>query len=309
MQVVTRRTGLSAEVLRVWERRYRVVTPARTETGRRLYSDHDIERLRLLYRATLGGRTIGQIAALPAAELAELIRQDGEADRPRMDVSLGWTDAPAAQEIIDACLRAIDRIDPASLDGVLRRALVELPAPIFLDLIVAPLLEAVGTRWRDGTLRPVHEHLATVVVRRVLERVSDLATAPGATPLLVVSTPVGQAHELGALLVAASAAVEGWAVAYLGPGLPAEDIAEAARATRARAVALSLAHPPNDKSVMAELGRLGSLLPPATVLLVGGAAAPAYAGEIERAGAEQVPSLEALRGRLQALRRRTAKGR
>jgi MerR family transcriptional regulator, light-induced transcriptional regulator len=83
MRVVTRRTGLSADLLRAWERRYEVVTPARSESGRRLYSDADIERLRLLYRATLAGRTIGQVAELPTDALAALVRRDAAADAER----------------------------------------------------------------------------------------------------------------------------------------------------------------------------------------------------------------------------------
>ncbi len=63
--VVARRTGLSADVIRAWEKRYAVVTPARTAAGRRLYSDADVERLALVARATLTGRTVGQVAALP----------------------------------------------------------------------------------------------------------------------------------------------------------------------------------------------------------------------------------------------------
>ena len=65
MRVVTRRTGLSADLLRAWERRDVVVRPSRSENGHRLYSDLDIERLRLLYRAAAAGRAIGQIAELP----------------------------------------------------------------------------------------------------------------------------------------------------------------------------------------------------------------------------------------------------
>ena len=60
IQVVTRRTGLSADVIRIWEKRYGVVAPMRTPTGRRLYSDADIERLRLLARATLTGCSISR---------------------------------------------------------------------------------------------------------------------------------------------------------------------------------------------------------------------------------------------------------
>src|SRR5918999_1092269 len=81
--VVTRRTGLSPDLLRAWEKRYDVVKPARSGGGRRLYSDADIERLRLLYRATLAGRGIGQVATLSTPALAALVRRAGDGGVPR----------------------------------------------------------------------------------------------------------------------------------------------------------------------------------------------------------------------------------
>ncbi len=116
MRVVTRRTGLSADLLRAWERRYDVVTPARSEGGRRLYSDADIERLRLLYRATLAGRSIGQVADLPTEALAALVRRDVTADA---EAGLGSPGAPArdrgalpaATDFLDDAFRAVARLE------------------------------------------------------------------------------------------------------------------------------------------------------------------------------------------------------
>ena len=64
IKVVARRTGLSPHVIRAWERRYGAVEPERSATGRRLYSDTEIERLQALERATRAGHSIGQIAQL-----------------------------------------------------------------------------------------------------------------------------------------------------------------------------------------------------------------------------------------------------
>ena len=58
IKIVAQRTGLSSHVIRVWERRYDAVSPRRTETNRRLYSDGDIERLKLLGEATEIGHTL-----------------------------------------------------------------------------------------------------------------------------------------------------------------------------------------------------------------------------------------------------------
>jgi DNA-binding transcriptional MerR regulator/methylmalonyl-CoA mutase cobalamin-binding subunit len=306
MRVVTRRTGLSADLLRVWEKRYEVVKPARSSGGRRLYSDADIERLRLLYRATLAGRGIGQVAALSTPALTALVRRDADAERADNDGHAPPADArtvvPATAEYLTEAGRAIERLDAQALEAVLRRAVVALPVATLLDELVAPLLERIGTQWREGTLRPVHGHLATVVLRRVLDRVIDTASSPGTSPHLIVATPTGQAHEFGALLTAATAAAEGWRVTYLGVSLPAEDIAEAAVRTRARAVALSLVYPAGDPAVAHEIRRLRALLPDHVTTLAGGAAASAYRTPLDETGTRRVGDLGELRAMLRAIR-------
>jgi methanogenic corrinoid protein MtbC1 len=270
MRVVTRRTGLSAELLRVWERRYGVVSPSRTQTGRRLYSDAEIARLHLLYRATQGGRTIGLIANLSDTALADLIRQDaGERPVPATASTLPPDDSGTGAAFVSEALDAITRFDPPALDGTLRRAAIALSATAFLESVVAPLLAQVGGRARDGSFHSVHGRLAVSVVRRVLERTIDIASAPGASARFVVATVRGQENELGAILGAAAAASEGWSVTYLGARLPAEDIAEAAKLLRVRAVGLGLSHPAGDLAVRDELRRLREHLPRSVMLVTG----------------------------------------
>ncbi len=311
MRVVTRRTGLSAELLRVWERRYRVVVPARTQTGRRLYSDSEIERLQLLYRATLGGRSIGLIASLSVPALVELLRQDADAEVARaVDVRAvrksGELPGPEAAFLTDS-LRAVERFEPAALSAVLQRAAVVLPVMVFLEGVIAALLDQVDTRWRDGTLRPIHSHLTTSVVRQVLERATVSAPAPA--PTLLLATVSGQAHELGALITAAVATAEGWSVTRLGANLPAEDIAEAARKLRVRAVGLSLVHPAGDVSVAEELRRLRSLLPRSIALLAGGAASDGYVAVLDEIGAQRITDLNVLVARLRDIAAKSSTGR
>jgi DNA-binding transcriptional MerR regulator/methanogenic corrinoid protein MtbC1 len=313
MRVVTRRTGLSADLLRAWERRYEVVKPSRSEGGRRLYSDADIERLRLLYRATLAGRSIGQVAELSTEALSGLVRQDAKADAEAEPAGQGaqgseLMPSPPATGYLADCIRSAERLDAPGLDATLRRAAVALPAAVLLDGVVVPLLERLGTGWREGTLRPAHGHLASAVLRRLLERMIESASSPLATASLVVATPVGQVHEFGALVVAATAAAEGWRVTYLGTDLPAEDIAEAAARTRARAVALSVVFPAGDAALEDELRHLRAALPKDVTLVVGGAAAPAYSGVLDEIGAARLNDLEAFQAQLRTLwRARTAR--
>jgi methanogenic corrinoid protein MtbC1 len=307
MQVVSRRTGLSADLLRAWERRYEVVKPSRSESGRRLYSDADIERLRLLYRATLAGRSIGQVAELSTEALGALVRRDAEADAEAERASGGAQRSaliapPSIAGYLADSVHAVEQLDAAGLDATLRLAAVALPAAAFLDALVVPLLEWVGTSWRAGTLRPVHGHLASAVLRRVLDRMIESASSPLATANLVVATPTGQVHEFGAMLVAATAATEGWRVTYLGADLPAEDIAEAAARTQAWAVALSVVSLAGELALAAELRRLRTALPRQVALVVGGAASSACEAVLDEIGAVQLNDLEGFRAQLRTLR-------
>lgn len=300
IQVVARRTALSPDVIRAWEKRHAVVTPSRSESGQRLYSDADIERLRLIARATLAGRRLSQTATLSPEELAEVVRQEERATaQPSDDAS-----APArlALEHLRACLDALARFDAMALDAAMRRATVALSAETFLDAIVVRLRQHVAEGVHRGTLRPSQQHLAQAVLRRALDRVTETASHPSAGPDLIVATPPGQTQELGALLTAAAAAAEGWRVVYLGPGLSAEDIAEAADRTRARAVALSLGAAPADRIVPRELRRLRVLLPDDVAIVVENTESDAHHGVLREIGASVLRDVPALLTQLRALR-------
>ena len=293
MKVVTRRTGLSPELLRIWERRYGVVSPGRTHTGRRLYSDAEIERLHLLYKATLGGRSIGLIAHLSASSLATLIRQDGDAQPKAAKASQPSPAAPPnADGFVRASLAAVTRFEPAALDAALRRAGIALSAPDFLKAVVVPVLNSVAAQCREGTMRSIHGRLTVLVVRRVLVRMIDPASAAATMPRLLVTTIRGQSNGMGAILAAAAAAAEGWNVTWLGDELTAEDIAEAAKLLRVRAVGLGLSLPDGDLAVRDEVRRLREQLPARVTLMTRSEAAnePRTLDEI---GSIQLSDLEA----------------
>jgi MerR family transcriptional regulator, light-induced transcriptional regulator len=306
IQVVTHRTGISADVLRVWEKRYAVVTPVRSTSGRRLYSDADIERLRLIVHATRTGRTIGQVAALPTAALVDLLGEEAPAatHRPRRRGRVEALSAsrPAAVELLDACIGAIRSFDAVTLELLLRRAVVALSADDFLDAIVVPLVDHLRVHVLDGSLRRSHGHLAHAVLRRVLDHIVATATAPLASRDLVVTTLGGHARELEALMVAAAAAADGWQVTYVGPGVPADDVAETLEYVGARVLILSLAAAAGDRAIPRELRRLRALLAAHVELLVVGTTPEVHRSSIVDTGATPLAGLTALRAYLRELR-------
>ena len=292
--VVAERTGLTPDVLRVWERRYGAVRPQRARGGQRLYSTADVERLRLLGQATAAGRSIGQLASLSVAELARLVRED-EAARALAPAHQRATTSFAPGYVAEQGVALARAFDAPALERLLTRAASVLGVPAFLEAVCAPLLRRVGDEWHAGRLTPSQEHLATAVVQRVIATTMTALPAPGEAPTLVVATPAGERHEIGAVLAAAAAAAEGWRVIYLGADLPAGEIASAALGARADAVGVSIVLPSPRERVLAELASLRSLLPAGVLLLAGGAGAVSLAPELTVLGARVVTDLQALR--------------
>lgn len=300
IQLVARLTGLSAHVIRIWEQRYGAVDPRRTPGNRRLYSQRDIERLNLLRDVTHAGHSIGQVASLPTERLRQLAAEASGSQGRGVNVGAG---APVIGSVLDECLAAIKSLDAVALDEALQRGATALGCMGLLQRVVAPLAQTLGDLWRDGTLTAAHEHFASAAIRVFLGRAAKPFGGLDSAPVLVVATPSGQVHELGALLAGAAAANLGWQVTYLGASLPAAEIAGAARQREARAVALSLVYPEDDPRLEGELTLLRESLPPEVRLLAGGRAVAAYRDLLEKVGVVPVESLDHFGSALDDLRK------
>lgn len=300
IKAVVRRTGLTAHVIRIWEKRYGAVKPERTSTNRRLYSDEQIERLNVLREVTRAGQSIGAVANLPLSKLKKMVS----------DHQLGAQSRPSGQPtLVEECIGAVSRLDAQGLEATLNRGALELGAQGLLQKVIAPVAQKIGELWCNGTITAAHEHFASAVIRVFLGHATRSFAATESAPALVVGTPSGQLHELGALLAGSAAGNLGWHVTYLGSSLPAAEIAGAASQSRARAVALSLVYPEDDPKLEGELLRLRELLPHGLPLLVGGRAAPAYGAALSKIGALHINDLDHLCSVLDDLRKPLAKQR
>ena len=172
---------------------------------------------------------------------------------------------------------------------------MRLPSDQMLDCIVGPLLTVIGNGWHEGRFPPANGHLATTIIRRVLNWMTDYPTPGEDAPVIIVGTPAFQMHDLGAMLAATAAAGSGWRVTYLGASLPAQELVRAARLAKADTVALSIVHPTDDTRVSSDLREIRANLPEQTALIVGGAGARVYADVLAEIGAERMGSISELR--------------
>ena len=171
-----------------------------------------------------------------------------------------------------------------------------------LRKVVGQLTQAVGDLWQEGSLTAAHEHFASAALRVFLGNASRPYAQNANAPCLVVSTPAGQLHELGAIIINSAARSAGWNVAFLGASLPAAEIAGAVIQKQARAVALSIVYPLDDAALPGELAQLRRLLPPQTAIIAGGRAASAYREALEGIGALLIEDLEDFSRTLDRLR-------
>ena len=295
MQAAARQAGLSAHVIRAWERRYGAIDPSRSGTGRRLFSEEDVERLTLLRRATLAGHSIGAVARLPTRELRTLLNSAS-----RTPVSEA---ADNGAPFRGAGMGAVQRMDVGALEASLQRAVVLLGHQGLLRNVVAPMAEQIGQLWHDGAMTAAHEHFFTAAVKSFLGQLTRQFTPPASAPVLVCCTPINQHHELGAYLAGVAGGHLGWRVIYLGPALPAAEIAGVAEQQAARAVALSLVYPQDDTALPDELRLLRKFLPATTSIIVGGRVAEAYRAVLDEIGAVLVASIDSFFHQLDTLRR------
>lgn len=254
-------TGLTVETLRAWERRYGIVAPSRDAGGRRVYRPEDVLRLRRLREATERGHPIGRLAGLSDDSLASLL--DESPDR---------RGRAASNAFVDRMLEAAQDFRTAECEQTLTLAIAMLPPHQLVRDVLQPLLREVGERWHRGDLAISQERLVSTIVRRNLGLMLNAFDRNAQRPAIVFATLPGERHELGLLMSAMLCASRGFKPHYLGPDLPAEEIARFAREVDADVVALSVVLRDKLAELPMQLGALVDALPERTSVWLGGAA-------------------------------------
>lgn len=258
---VERDTGLSKDVLRMWERRYGFPVPDRDSNGERSYPAEQVERLRLIKRLMDMGHRPGKLIATPADELTALAPRRSP---PRS------ADSKAGDNSLDELLALIRQHDGAGYQQAMQQRLARQGLQAFVQDIVAPLTQRVGEAWEDGKIEVFEEHLFTELTKRLLRQA--IAALPGNHPgprTLLTSVP-DEPHVLGLLMVEALLALEGAECIPLGTQMPLLEIGRAAQAHRADIVALSFSSAFPQRQIPGLLQQLRLVLPAEVALWAGG---------------------------------------
>lgn len=261
---VERDTGLSKELLRMWERRYGFPQPQRDAQGDRLYPAGQVERLQLLKRLMDGGHRPGKLLALSEQDLAEL------AQRP--DLARQSAAGGAGDRLQQRLIQLLVSHDVAALRDFLEQELAQRGLRRFVLDVATVSLRAVGEAWFDGRLAVHHEHLYSEELQKLLRREIQALPDVRLAPRILLTTMPNELHGLGLLMAEALLRGDGADVCSFGLQLPVSDIALAAIEHKADVVGLSFSASFPGAVLRRSLTELDHLLAPSMELWVGGSA-------------------------------------
>jgi DNA-binding transcriptional MerR regulator len=227
---LSRRTGLSPDVIRAWERRYDLLRPSRTDGGFRLYSAHDISRLRLMQHYL--GRGIPTAQAAGLVHRVQTAAFDSNPGVPAGDV----------RTALRVLRESLESYDDHTADRTLERLLgVFAPGAVLRD-VVLPYLRGLGGRWECGEATIAQEHFASRFLEGWMLTRARGWSRSGPRRAVLAGAP-GEHHTLGLVAFGLALRELGWRVTYLGADAPVHAVEDAATAVAADVIVISVAMP------------------------------------------------------------------
>ncbi len=208
---LSRRVGVSTDLLRAWERRYGLLSPTRSEGGFRLYSPQDEQRVALMRDHLARGLSAAQAA---------LVTLDATERRP--------DESPALARGAESLRQALEALDESASHTALDTLLASLSLETVLGNVVMPYLRELGERWERGEASVADEHFASNLLRG---RLLGLARGwdRGLGPRALLACAPGEQHDLALIVFGLALRERGWRITYLGPDTPVDSLESTAR--------------------------------------------------------------------------------
>lgn len=268
IRVVVNRTGIAADTLRVWERRYGFPRPERRPGGSRVYSEDDIARLLLVNRALAEGYRPGEVVPLSRSELEKIVAKPTASH-------VGAASAVPGLVSVDAITSALVEDDVERVRALLRAGALLHGPKGFVTELAHPLAIRVGELWEAGRIEVRHEHLASALLTTQLRLLLGANEEGPRRPVVVLATLPGEPHALGLDMVAVYLAASLAAPRLLGPDTPPAEVVGAARALSADVVGLSISSAADARAAQKGARAIARELPRGVDLWLGGAGAAA----------------------------------
>ncbi len=251
---LSRRVGVSEHVLRAWQTRYGLLSPARSTGGFRLYSEDDENRVRRMQAHLADGLAAAQAASAAIAE----DRPGSISDRSQSVIDA----APHADlaELATSLRQRLDEMDEPAAQAVLDRLFTDFTVETVLRDVLMPYLHELGARWEEGAISVAQEHFASHVIRG---RLTGLARGwgNGRGPQALLACPPDESHDLALLVFGIVLNRRGWRVRYLGANTPLQDMIQVTAQTHPSLVVLAATLSARFAEVVPQLSTLAEMAP------------------------------------------------
>lgn len=266
---VSNLTGVNSVTLRAWERRYGLIKPTRTDSGHRMYSDEDVERIKLILELLDEGIAISRVKE--ALSIASIESQ------PNADGLIHWS------KYQDEMLRGVNNFDEGILDGIYNEAMSLYPVDVVTKQLLLPLLDKLGQRWMNVSTGIAEEHFFSSFMRNKLGARFHHRNKRNTGPQLVAACVPGEQHEFGLLLFSLSAHARGYRIILLGADMPLPQLAEVLHRSNSDGIVLSGSIQTEHPGFLKELEQL--VQDTHTPVWVGGKTSEKLRNEIRATGA------------------------
>ena len=260
INAVERDTGVTRELLRMWERRYGFPHPLRDAQGDRVYPLDQIAKLRLMRQLIDAGFRPGKLVAFDVSEMETLVRSQGKA---RYDIS---------SELEAELMSILKARDPAMVRDYLSHQLIKMGLEHFVVDFLQHANFIIGDSWRRGLLEIHEEHLFTEQVQTLIRQAIGNLREVKQAPRIMLTTPPGETHTLGMLMVEALLRLDDVDALCYGAQMPVQDVVTAVHKQKMNIVALSFSAACPVRNAIEYLEELRFRLPLAVDIWAGGGA-------------------------------------
>jgi len=251
-------SGIKAHTLRIWEQRYEIFSPSRTDTNIRLYDDRDLKKVLNISLLNQNGYKISKIAEMSKEEISNEVLMISERN------------FKFPEQIHSLTLCMID-FDESRFDKILSNNILQMGFEKTMINIVYPFLNKIGMLWLSGTINPAHEHFISNLIRQKLIVAIDgqLITNKSESKKFIFFLPDGELHEVGLLFSVFLAKNRNHRVLYLGQSLPMDDLTSANDVFDADYIFTSFTTKPNGMDIQTYINVLSAKFPKVNLLVTG----------------------------------------
>ncbi|MFW5792985.1 MAG: MerR family transcriptional regulator [Bacteroidota bacterium] len=250
-------TGIKAHTIRMWEKRYNIISPSRTKTNIRYYSDEDLKKLMNISTLNKIGIKISDIVLMSSKEICDKI------------IELNSTNGVIISQINELIISAIE-FNETLFNKIISNSIIKIGIDKTYLTVIFPFLEKIGVLWQAGAVNPIQEHfISNIIKQKLLVAIDNLEEPINETETFILFLPDNELHEILLLFYYYKLKKSGYKVIYLGQSVPLDDLSSIAATQLAKYLLVVFTSGQTSLKLNQYLSKLSKLFSEKTIFISG----------------------------------------